>query len=254
MTGMMGAGLSGSALDMLDRITPFPEACATRVATIPGPAGWVGRTLVFVTDVHYGRYFGPSDAERLCRAVADKKPDAIVLGGDLADAPDTDLGGFLEHLPRSCPVVFAPGNHDMAPGEPDSPVLAQLRRHGVTVLVNAAETWDGVALVGLPSALRLEQRTALLDTPGLKLVLAHEPDVWAGFRQPDLVQLAGHTHGGQVRVFNRPIRLPALGKLYPLGLYFKEGNNRLIVSAGIGCTTAPVRFNCPPEVVKLTFT
>jgi hypothetical protein len=64
--------------------------------------------------------------------------------------------------------------------------------------------------------------------------------------------LAGHTHGGQVR-------LPWLGALeknisggpFIAGRY-DIGGTMLYISRGLGTSYLPVRFDCPPEVVVLT--
>jgi predicted MPP superfamily phosphohydrolase len=88
-----------------------------------------------------------------------------------------------------------------------------------------------------------------------RVVLSHVPDVapeaaWRGIE----VVLAGHTHGGQVR-------LPFLGALTTrsrIGPYFDHGlfefaaPNRpgwttMFVNSGIGTSLLPVRFLCPPR-------
>jgi predicted MPP superfamily phosphohydrolase len=87
-----------------------------------------------------------------------------------------------------------------------------------------------------------------------RIVLSHVPDVVpeAAYRGMEVV-LAGHTHGGQVR-------LPFLGALTTrswLGTYYAHGvfafaaPNRqgfltLFVNQGIGMSVLPIRFWCPP--------
>jgi predicted MPP superfamily phosphohydrolase len=86
------------------------------------------------------------------------------------------------------------------------------------------------------------------------ILLAHEPDIFA--RLPDLapnapiaVTLAGHTHGGQVRLFNWSPYIPsAYGDRFAHGHIVEEGRD-LIVSAGLGTSGPPVRFGVPPEIV-----
>ena len=82
------------------------------------------------------------------------------------------------------------------------------------------------------------------------LLLVHYPswaDVFAEQRF-DLI-LAGHTHGGQVRLpFIGPLILPFDSGTYDLGL-FQTGSGPLYVSSGVGNFYADVRFNCRPEIV-----
>jgi predicted MPP superfamily phosphohydrolase len=93
------------------------------------------------------------------------------------------------------------------------------------------------------------------------LVLSHTPDVVleASQRGIDAV-LAGHTHGGQVR-------LPGVGALTTrdsLGPYFDRGlfdfaapNPRgltsLYVNSGVGTSILPIRFLCPPRFAVIEF-
>ncbi len=81
------------------------------------------------------------------------------------------------------------------------------------------------------------------------ILMAHEPDVFP--RVPDRVALtlSGHTHGGQVRVLGySPVVPSSFGNRYAYGHVIEEGRH-LIVSGGLGCSIAPVRFGVPPEIV-----
>ena len=63
--------------------------------------------------------------------------------------------------------------------------------------------------------------------------------------------LAGHNHGGQVRLpLVGAILAPSLsGTRYACGT-FRRGNTVLHVSRGTGSLT-PFRWNCPPEIALL---
>jgi predicted MPP superfamily phosphohydrolase len=251
--GMLGAGLGGPVLLQLwANETPFPGACGVHSVKVPAPAGWVGKTALFVTDVHYGYFFGSAEAALLNEIVNKHRPDLVLMGGDLAQTPKTDLSEFFSHWSPGCPTFFAPGNHDLTDKFSGS-ILRQAQEAGLTVLCNRTETWNGITFVGFPSALRAKQRLSLLQTPDLKIVLGHEPDMWDSYTQPDLIHLAGHTHGGQIRLLGSPLYLPTLGRKYPAGKFSGKPNRSLIVSAGIGCTDVPVRIACPPEIIKLEF-
>lgn len=75
-----------------------------------------------------------------------------------------------------------------------------------------------------------------------------------GFKRLTLI-LAGHTHGGQVR-------LPLFGALdivpnhhipYDMGL-FEHAGTRMYVNRGIGITVLPMRLFSPPEITVFEFT
>ena len=83
------------------------------------------------------------------------------------------------------------------------------------------------------------------------ILLAHEPDV--AMRVPPRValQLSGHTHGGQVRLFGWS---PVVPSRY--GDKFAYGHARtscdVVVSGGLGCSIMPFRIGVPPEIVLVT--
>jgi hypothetical protein len=69
-----------------------------------------------------------------------------------------------------------------------------------------------------------------------------------------MLQLSGHSHGGQVHIpLLGPPLLPYLGQRYPAGLY-RIGQMQLYVTRGVGLVAPPVRLNCRPEVTLLTLT
>jgi len=83
------------------------------------------------------------------------------------------------------------------------------------------------------------------------ILMVHEPDIFP--QVPDRVALtvAGHTHGGQVRVLGyAPIVPSRFGDRYVYGHVVEAGRN-LIVSGGLGCSGYPVRFGSPPEIVAI---
>ena len=84
------------------------------------------------------------------------------------------------------------------------------------------------------------------------VLMVHEPDIFP--KVPDRVALtvAGHTHGGQVRVLGyAPVVPSRYGQRYLFG-HIIEDNRNLVVSAGIGCSSLPIRFGSPPEIVLVT--
>jgi predicted MPP superfamily phosphohydrolase len=83
------------------------------------------------------------------------------------------------------------------------------------------------------------------------ILLAHEPDVAPRVPARVALQLSGHTHGGQVRLFGWS---PVVPSRY--GGKFAYGHSRekcdVIVSGGLGCSIMPFRLGVPPEIVLVT--
>jgi predicted MPP superfamily phosphohydrolase len=83
------------------------------------------------------------------------------------------------------------------------------------------------------------------------ILLAHEPDVAPRVPARVALQLSGHTHGGQIRLFGWS---PVVPSRY--GGKFAYGHSRekcdVIVSGGLGCSIMPFRLGVPPEIVLVT--
>jgi predicted MPP superfamily phosphohydrolase len=83
------------------------------------------------------------------------------------------------------------------------------------------------------------------------VLMVHEPDIFPKVPGRVALTVAGHTHGGQIRIAGyAPVVPSRYGQRYVYGHIVEEGRN-LIVSAGLGCSTVPVRFGAPPEIVLI---
>jgi predicted MPP superfamily phosphohydrolase len=157
--------------------------------------------------------------------------------------------------------VFAVlGNHDRLFDAPR--VRAALEAAGIRVLEDTAslvstpsgpvwiagltDYWTGPHDVGRTLA-------AVSDSVTPVLLLTHNPDIFPRIPSRVMLTLAGHTHGGQVRLplIGSPIVPSAYGQRYVRGLVV-EGDRRLFVSTGIGTSDLPVRFGVPPTIFVLT--
>ncbi|WP_407156702.1 metallophosphoesterase [Bradyrhizobium sp. STM 3557] len=83
------------------------------------------------------------------------------------------------------------------------------------------------------------------------ILLAHEPDVAVRVPSRIALQLSGHTHGGQVRLFGWS---PVVPSRYGNRLAYGHVRTAcdVIVSGGLGCSIIPVRIGVPPEIVQVT--
>lgn len=207
-------------------------------------------TIMHLSDLHVT---GAGSNERRVLELADEvRPDLIVITGDTVTDGEFDPAparAFLEALVARRPalgVYACPGNHEdwAGPG-----ALAAQRAAGVIVLEDATVTLlDGrLALHGLAAGRGAGAVGA--PTPAYDVVLCHYPAVLPRIARPGLeLVLAGHSHGGQVRLpFVGALILPFETRPYDAG-WFEHGATRLFVSRGVGTSLLPVRFGCRPEV------
>jgi predicted MPP superfamily phosphohydrolase len=88
-----------------------------------------------------------------------------------------------------------------------------------------------------------------------RIVLSHTPDIVMEASTLGIeAVIAGHTHGGQVRLpfVGALVTRNSLGPYYSLGRYeFAAPNRRglttLFINGGIGTSVLPIRFWCPPR-------
>lgn len=263
-TGAMMATAGGGAYGYgweIERHRPVVERITVPLRGL-GTA-WKGFRIVQITDLHLEPLGVPGLLKTVVDTINGLKPDMVVMTGDYITHDASNLVNLAEPLADlKVPAgIFAcNGNHDLWAGV--SKVSKALGQHGVKYLVN-----DGVGfqrqneslwVAGLDSiwggSPRLSKALAGSPANAGAVILMHEPD-YADLisRTPKpLLQLSGHTHGGQVCLpGGRPLRLPAWGKKYAKGL-FDVGNIKLYVNRGIGCLDVPVRFACPPEITEIT--
>ena len=82
--------------------------------------------------------------------------------------------------------------------------------------------------------------------------MTHSPDAFDSLPDRPLVGVAGHTHGGQIRLplLGAPAIPSRFGQRYAYGVV-REGNRTFYITAGLGTSTLPWRFNCPPEIALI---
>ena len=252
----VGLGLLGAVLNATVR-TPRRLVVRDVPLAVPGwPAELDGLRVAVVADLHAGApVMGLERLGRVVQQVVDARPDLVVLLGDhLADVwlgthlhPE-QVADVLAGLRAAAPVVGVLGNHDWYAG--GHRVRRALEAAGLPVLAESAvPLLDGRLWVAGVSD--LWERTpsverALADVPaGAPVVLlTHNPDVVLDVPPHVQLVLAGHTHGGQVRVLGRGVHTISerTGNRLTAGWFASE---RLYVTAGVGASIAPVRTVLP---------
>lgn len=263
----MGAGaiVAGGMLHRARHTAPYDPKLVRLDLDVPDRLG-IGQPfrIGFVTDTHIGPAIRAADVDRALTLLSAAKPDLLLFGGDYICespryAPDAAavLGAHAASAIYGAIAVL--GNHDYSCDAPR--LTSHLERQGIRVLRNEAarvETPSGdLWIVGIDDAILgtpdVPQAFAGAPPDAATVALWHEPD-WAveAARHNPLLQLSGHSHGGQMRLpFIGNIAAPSGGRRYVSGLSHAAGMP-IYTSRGVGVYRPPIRFRCPPEVTLVT--
>ncbi len=224
--------------------------------------------IAILTDLHVGSPFnGPGKLRDVVERTNAARADIICILGDVVIqgvvggrfVPPEQIASELKALRASSGVFAVLGNHD---GWLDHErVKRALALNGIRVIEESAvrtttlagplwiagisDLWTGVHDV--------RAALAAVDNDEPVILLTHNPDVFPDVPARVALTLAGHTHGGQVRLpfVGRPIVPSQFGQRYAAGHVIEDGRH-LFVATGVGTSILPVRFRVPPSVTVLT--
>jgi len=261
---LLNLGITACAFDGL-YIEPFRLTVSEIAVNAPALLPERPLRIVQLSDLHVSRI--TQREHDILATVAALEPDLIVLTGDYLNLSNThdpiaqqaahDLLAQLD-APYGIYAITAEG---VDPPDAMAVVFAGL---DITLL------HDAVARLPLPGgdlyligvdyriwedeAPTLTRLMADIPPDATTLLLHHPPDLIeaAAAAKVDLY-LAGHTHGGQIRLpfYGAIVTASVYGKRYEMGRYTID-DTILYVSRGLGMEGggAPrARFLCPPEVV-----
>lgn len=250
------------------RIEPHWVEVVRRPLAVPNlPSGWVGRTVVQLSDIHVGPYVDDDFLAHWFRQIASWKPDLVIYTGDFVScgwtlSDERFLAAYAEAPHGRLGTCGVLGNHDFGRRWNDAVLGGRFARHlgnlQIRMLQNTVVDFDGLRLLGVddlwgphfcPDSIG---RQVASERP--HLVLCHNPDgadlpVWGDYRS---WILSGHTHGGQCQVpLLTPLVLPVKNTHYLAGEYPLQGGRRLYINRGLG-HLARLRFAARPEVTVFT--
>ncbi len=220
-------------------------------------------TIAILADIQTDR-FGDHE-RRAIRTCLANNPDMILMAGDYLQVATTsqwtrlqqEFNAFLKEVDFSAPEgIYA------VQGNTDHPRWFEIFTGLPVHLIRETGSLDAgrVRITGLEVMDSFNRRLSLEPQSGpvdsrLHIVLGHAPDFALSDVSADLL-IAGHTHGGQVRI-------PGVGPLmtasqvpraWAQGITRLDKTRTLIVSRGIGMErlNAPrLRFLCRPELVLI---
>ena len=245
----------------------------TKVQSDRLPGTFHGYRIVHLSDLH-NKAFG-RDQKRLVDRIRAENPDLIVFTGDIVDSRrhGADNGiALMRQITKIAPVYYVTGNHEWALGKVDV-IRGFLEKEGVKVLQDEHDViqvnGDKIYIIGIddpvsrhggqwskePSIVKSSIQKAVEGIPkgeSFKILLTHRPEKFSIYSEFDIdLSLAGHAHGGQVRLpFVGGLFAPNQGILpkYSEGKH-KIGSSAMIVSRGLGNSIAPQRLFNRPEIV-----
>lgn len=242
---------------------------AVREVSVNLPAGCGaldGIRVAVISDLHLGCATPPGWLEETLRRTGEVRADIILLDGDLADGRPDDRRSDLARLGtlRAPFGVWAvPGNHEyyvdyagIMAALPDSVhVLANSHVRVRTprgTFVLAGVTDRKARTHGLPGP-DIEKALSGLPGDGVcgpVVLMSHRPADWSRNAARGVVlQICGHTHGGQF-IWNRPF-LKLIGRRYLHGLFERNGSLLWVGSGASQWFGCPLRVGVPPEIAVL---
>jgi predicted MPP superfamily phosphohydrolase len=223
-----------------------------------------GLKVVFAGDFHVKKY-QEKRLQKVIKTINAQNPDIVLLIGDYinehdfnATLPLPKITNYLSQIKSKYGVYSVLGNHDwLANGEK---VTEALTESNIKVLANSnIKVNVGDKNIYIAGVEDLQTRMpnvfkALIGSSKPVILLTHTPDIFSMVPESVDLTLAGHVHGGQVRLpFVGALIVPSqYGNKYSQGL-IEEDNKKMIVTRGIGTSILPVRFNCPPEIDVIEF-
>ncbi len=261
--GALGAAALGDGF----LVEPTALTVARHDLPIPGlAAGLHGLRIAVLSDVHL--HDGVSAVARVALAALEReRPDVVILVGDICNRR-SDLGtlvSWARHA-RGTRATFATlGNWEHDAGIDRRTAERAYGQVGVELLYNSSarvtvgEERAALTIVGIDDPVLGEPDVAAA-VRGLDASL---PAIWAlhapgyvdaiprdRFPRPAAI-LAGHTHGGQVRLpFYTPYTPTGSGRF--VAGWYRDTLAPLYVSRGIGTVLLPARLFCPPELAVFT--
>ncbi len=254
------------------------------------PAGLDGMRITQLSDIHISSYMPLAQVRRAVGMANELRGDLTVVTGDFLTGrndPLEDCIAALSQLRAPLGVWGCNGNHEIYAGA-EATAARYFHRYGMKLLrqENAELNWRGSPfnLIGVDYQRQRDDdgsRAPMLsgvehlvrrDVPNV--LLSHNPNSFPRAAELGIeLSLAGHTHGGQVRVeildhrwsparfltpyvaglYQRPLLTPEhvsdkQSSLYAAGTPLSA----IYVNRGLGTIGAPVRLGVPPEITLIT--
>jgi predicted MPP superfamily phosphohydrolase len=241
--------------------------------------------MAIVSDVHAGALDVPLNVvEDLVDKVNQEKADLVLFGGDYTiygmghcgsiKVDKKSLAKILSEARSKYGSYGVMGNHDWEHGEEEGFEMMQaLSDNRIHILENDAvslRTEPGNHKIWIAGLGCIAFRDICLKSAFQKvacndpvILLTHNPRTFEDYDGRKVaLMVAGHTHGGQIRLTGRFMNLasfpaPKLPRVRNKEFYYGISTHEkgpVIVSQGIGTSNLPIRIGSPPQIDIVTLT
>jgi len=226
------------------------------------PEAFEGFRIAFISDLHYKSLLKEKGLNNLVDLLIAQKPDVLLMGGDYQEGCEyvEPLFAALARVKTPMGTFGVMGNNDYERCHDE--IIRTMKHYGMRPLEHEVDTLrkDGqqIILAGVRNPFDLKQNgvspTLALSPNDFVILLVHTPDYVEDVSVANTdIALAGHTHGGQGRVFGyAPIQNSHYGTRFLTGLAYNSTKMPLIVTNGIGTSQMPVRIGAPAEIIMIT--
>lgn len=259
---LRGTKITSSSVDVPSGYTGIDRVVKYDFTHRDVPEAFEGFRIAFISDLHYKSLFKEKGLNDLVRLLIAQKADVLLMGGDYQEGCEyvEPLFAALSRVKTPMGTYGVMGNNDYERCHDD--IVRTMEHYGMRVLEYAVDTLrkDGqqIIIAGVRNPFDLTRNgvspTLALSPRDFVILLVHTPDYIedVSIENTDLA-LAGHTHGGQVRIFGvAPILNSHYGNRFLTGLAYNSAKIPLIVTNGIGTSQMPIRIGAPAEIIMIT--
>ena len=203
--------------------------------------------IVHITDIHYKG--DRSYLESVARKINALSPDAVCFTGDLIEKKEFAAEALRLMEGIKPPLYGVPGNHDYwGHANFDDYGKSFARSGGAWLMDSRAMTADGKIQIAGATCLNGAPASLAPRAGAKNILLLHYPLLAERVKDKFGLMLAGHSHGGQVRIpFYGAVVVPYWVGRYQVGM-FRLPAGPLYVNPGLGWYITPIRFHCRPEI------
>jgi predicted MPP superfamily phosphohydrolase len=211
--------------------------------------------IVHISDLHIKR--DKAIYNDLIKKINKLNPDLLLITGDTVSENKylPLLDKILSNLNKSIKMYAILGNHEYCYKINIKDLENIYNKNNIKLLIDNGEEIviknTRFNLWGMDSYLP-DLKNFHYKNNSINIIMSHYSkyfdDICKKFSNKEIIVLSGHTHGGQITLFGKPILLPSGCGEYIKGKYIKD-KMCLFVSKGIGTTGLDIRINANPDII-----